>query len=71
MRPNVKVVGYCLIAGFQTLNVLMVDIYPGKAATVTAASNVTRCLLGAAASAAIVPMSEASAYLHGQIPSCA
>ena len=53
------IMGYCLIAGFQALNVLMVDIYPGKAATVTAASNVTRCLLGAAASAAIVPMSDA------------
>lgn len=39
--------------------VLMVDIYPGKPATVTAANNVIRCLLGAAATAAIGPMSEA------------
>ncbi|KAF7190830.1 MFS transporter M6 [Pseudocercospora fuligena] len=53
------ILGYCLTAGFQVLNVLMVDIYPGKPATATAASNVTRCLLGAAASAAITPMSEA------------
>ena len=53
------ILGYCLSAGFQVLNVLMVDIYPGKPATATAASNVTRCLLGAAASAAITPMSEA------------
>ncbi|EMC95662.1 hypothetical protein BAUCODRAFT_34431 [Baudoinia panamericana UAMH 10762] len=51
--------GYCLTAGFQCLNVLMVDIYPGQPATATAANNVTRCLLGAAASAAIVPMSDA------------
>ena len=53
------VAGYCLIAGTQALNVLMVDIYPGKPATATAANNVVRCLLGAAASAAIVPMSDA------------
>lgn len=53
------VLGYCLIAGFQCLSILMVDIYPGQPATATAASNVTRCLLGAAASAAIIPMSNA------------
>lgn len=51
--------GYCLIAGFQCLNILMVDIFPGQPATATAANNVTRCLLGAAASAAIIPMSDA------------
>lgn len=53
------ILGYCLIAGTQCLNVLMVDIYPGKPATATAANNVVRCLLGAAASAAILPMSDA------------
>lgn len=37
----------------------MVDIYPGKPATATAANNVVRCLLGAAATAAIGPMTEA------------
>lgn len=51
--------GYCLTSAFQCLNILMVDIYPGQPATATAASNVTRCLLGAASSAAIVPMSAA------------
>ncbi|KAM0718022.1 hypothetical protein Q7P37_006354 [Cladosporium fusiforme] len=51
--------GYALIAGFQVLNVLMVDLYPSKATSATAASNVVRCLLGAAASAAILPMTEA------------
>ncbi|KAK5124378.1 hypothetical protein LTR85_001595 [Meristemomyces frigidus] len=51
--------GYCLGGAFQCLNILMVDIYPGQPATATAAGNVTRCLLGAAASAAIVPMSAA------------
>ena len=37
----------------------MVDIFPGRPATATAANNITRCLLGAAASAAIGPMSDA------------
>jgi multidrug resistance protein len=51
--------GYALISGFQSLNVLMVDLYPTQASSATAASNVVRCLLGAAASAAILPMSNA------------
>lgn len=37
----------------------MIDIYPGKPATATAANNVVRCLLGAAATAAIGPMTNA------------
>lgn len=52
-------VGYGIIAGSQTLMVLMVDIYPHQPATVTAANNLFRCLIGAAASAAIEPMSNA------------
>ena len=37
----------------------MVDIYPGKPATATAANNVVRCLLGAGATAAIGPLANA------------
>jgi MFS family permease len=51
--------GYALIAGFQCLNVLMVDLYPGQATSAAAANNLVRCLLGAASSAAILPMSDA------------
>ncbi|KAK9357741.1 major facilitator superfamily domain-containing protein [Lipomyces starkeyi] len=51
--------GYSLTAAYQVLNILMVDIYPGKPATATAASNLVRCELGALASAVIVPMSNA------------
>ncbi|KAM0310430.1 hypothetical protein ACHAO8_008113 [Botrytis cinerea] len=50
------VIGYTLVASFQVLNILMVDIYPGKPATATAANNVVRCELGAIATAVIVPM---------------
>lgn len=53
------IIGYGLTAAFQVLNILMVDIYPGKPATATAANNIVRCELGAAMSAAIVPMSKA------------
>jgi MFS family permease len=51
--------GYALIAGFQCLNVLMVDLYPTQATSASAANNLVRCLLGAASSAAILPMSDA------------
>ncbi|TGO34099.1 hypothetical protein BHYA_0212g00030 [Botrytis hyacinthi] len=50
------VIGYAPVASFQVLNILMVDIYPGKPATATAANNVVRCELGAIATAVIVPM---------------
>jgi MFS family permease len=48
--------GYTMSAAFQCLSILMVDIYPGRPATATAANNLVRCELGAAASAAISPM---------------
>ncbi|KIV77876.1 hypothetical protein PV11_09654 [Exophiala sideris] len=51
--------GFSSIASYQALNVLMTDIWPGKAASATAASNLIRCELVAAASAAIDPMSVA------------
>ena len=53
------IMGYSITAAFQVLNVLMVDIYPGRPATATTANNIVRCELGAAASAAIVPMAQA------------
>jgi len=53
------VLGYTFIAASQCLTTLLIDIYPGKPATATAANNVCRCCLGAAATAAIGPMSDA------------
>ncbi|CAG8281942.1 unnamed protein product [Penicillium salamii] len=50
------IAGWTLIGTSQVLNVLMVDLWPGKSATATAANNLFRCELGAAASAAISPM---------------
>ncbi|EOO00447.1 putative major facilitator superfamily transporter protein [Phaeoacremonium minimum UCRPA7] len=48
--------GVGMIGFNNTSNVLIVDIYPGKAGAATASNNLSRCLLGAVASAVIVPM---------------
>jgi len=52
----ILVIGYSTSAAYQTLNVLLVDIYPGRAATVTAANNLMRCEIGAAGAAVVAPM---------------
>ncbi len=48
--------GFALTATFQILNVLMVDIYPGKPSVATAANNFTRCEIGAVFSAILLPL---------------
>ena len=50
------VFGYGSMAGFQVMQILMVDINPGNAASATAANNLFRCLLGAGSTAVVVPM---------------
>ena len=50
------VFGYGCMAAFQVMQILMVDINPGKAASATAANNLFRCLLGAGSTAVVVPM---------------
>nr|A0A348HAX9.1 RecName: Full=MFS-type transporter phiD; AltName: Full=Phomoidride biosynthesis cluster protein D [fungal sp. ATCC 74256]BBG28501.1 putative transporter [fungal sp. ATCC 74256] len=52
------VMSWTLAAFFQVMNVLLVDTYPGRGATVTAAVNLVRCELGAAAAAVISPMTD-------------
>ena len=51
--------GYAGIATYQVYNILMVDIWPGQSAAASAANNFIRCELGAAATAAINPLSNA------------
>ncbi|GAW20749.1 hypothetical protein ANO14919_102600 [Xylariales sp. No.14919] len=46
-------IGLCVTWPFQIMNLLIVDLYPGAPATVTAANNLVRCSLGAAATASI------------------
>ena len=50
------VAGYGLTFTFQVLNVLMVDIYPGKPSVATAANNLFRCEIGAIFTAIILPL---------------
>ncbi|KAF2182732.1 putative MFS transporter [Zopfia rhizophila CBS 207.26] len=52
-------VGFSTTAAFTTMATLMVDLFPEKPATATAANNLTRCWLGAGATAIAVPMIEA------------
>ncbi|KAJ3485454.1 hypothetical protein NLG97_g6812 [Lecanicillium saksenae] len=51
--------GIALIGLSNSTNVLLVDMHPGQAGTATAANNLTRCLVGAGATAAIVPLERA------------
>ena len=50
--------GYGIIAAFQIMQILMVDLNPGRAAASTAANNLFRCLLGAGSTAVVIPMIE-------------
>ena len=49
-------IGYATLAGFNTLSVLVIDLYRRKAATASAANNLVRCLLGAGGTALVNPM---------------
>ncbi|KAG0649893.1 Itaconate transport [Hyphodiscus hymeniophilus] len=50
------ITGFGLTFTFQVLNVLMVDIYPGKPSIATAANNLFRCEIGAVFTAIIIPL---------------
>jgi MFS family permease len=52
-------IGFCASATTNTFQVLLVDIYPGRAGAVTAANNLLRCWLGAGATALVIPMIDA------------
>lgn len=45
--------GFCFIASLNTLNTLLVDLFPDKPATAAAACNLVRCWLGAVGAAVI------------------
>ena len=48
--------GFGVMAAFQVVQILMVDINPGDAAAATAANNLFRCLLGAGSTAVVIPI---------------
>ncbi|KAK3389996.1 major facilitator superfamily domain-containing protein [Podospora didyma] len=51
--------GVGMIGFINAVNVLIVDICPGQAGAAVAANNLTRCLVGALASAVVLPMIDA------------
>ena len=53
------VIGLCLVGNYNVMSVMLVDLYPESPATVTAANNLVRCLLGAAGTAIVIQMIEA------------
>jgi MFS family permease len=53
---------FCLMAVQNTLSSLIVDLFPDRPAAATAAANLLRCWLGAAASAVINPMLNGMGY---------
>ncbi|EEQ92143.2 MFS transporter [Blastomyces dermatitidis ER-3] len=48
--------GAALTSAVNTVSTLIVDLHPGRAATVTASNNLVRCLFGAGATGDISPM---------------
>ncbi|KAI1768338.1 major facilitator superfamily transporter [Hypoxylon sp. FL1150] len=48
--------GWAVVGFSNTINVLLVDVNVGSAGAATASNNLTRCLIGAAATAVIGPM---------------
>lgn len=50
------VIGLTLTGSFNVLSTLLVDLYPLRPATATAANNLVRCLVGAAGTAVIIQM---------------
>lgn len=52
------IIGYTTLAGFNTLSVLLIDLYRSRAAAASAAANLVRCLLGAGMTAVVNPMIE-------------
>jgi MFS family permease len=51
--------GFALTFTYQVLNVLLVDIHPGKPAVATSANNLVRCEIGAVFTAVIGPLTHA------------
>ncbi|OQD89057.1 hypothetical protein PENANT_c003G08505 [Penicillium antarcticum] len=47
---------FCITAAYSDINILIVDLYHDRPATVMAANNLVRCFLGAGAAAAVNPL---------------
>ena len=52
------IIGLTMTSAFNSMSVMLVDLYPLSPATATAANNLVRCLMGAGATAVIIYMIE-------------
>ena len=50
------IIGFCFVAALNSLNTLLVDLFPDRPATAAAACNLVRCALGAIGAAVIDQM---------------
>ncbi|KAF2162475.1 hypothetical protein M409DRAFT_69076 [Zasmidium cellare ATCC 36951] len=50
------VIGFCASASVNVVQVLLVDTFPGKAGSATAANNLMRCWFGAGVTSGVIPM---------------
>ncbi|KAJ5545065.1 hypothetical protein N7535_006547 [Penicillium sp. DV-2018c] len=50
------IIGFCFVASLNSLNTLLTDLFPDRAATAAAACNLVRCCLGAVGAAVISQM---------------
>jgi hypothetical protein len=57
--PVMFFLSFSMTCAFNSTATLLIDFYPKSAATAAAANNIMRCLLGAGATALIVPMIDA------------
>ncbi|OZJ03507.1 hypothetical protein BZG36_05050 [Bifiguratus adelaidae] len=49
------IMGYCTTAIFNAISTLLVDLFPGSSASVSATNNLARCTLGAVATVVVQP----------------
>ena len=50
------IIGLCITGSFNVMSTMLIDLYPLKPSTATAANNLVRCLMGAAGTAVIIQM---------------
>jgi hypothetical protein len=53
---NILVVGFASTTNYAAVQNLLLDIFPGRQASIMASNNLTRCLFGAAATQATTPV---------------
>jgi MFS family permease len=56
------ILGICLVGSSNSMNTLLIDIFPDRASTASAAMNLLRCILGAVSAAVVDAIMTAMGY---------